>query len=58
MAWRASWGGVALDASLAAHLLEHSVDNLWVKPAFAVGVGISKSIDFILYFHDNAQNSA
>ena len=57
MAWRVM-GRMALDTDQAAHLLEHCADHPGVKPAFAVGVGISKSIDFILYFHDNARNSA
>jgi len=39
MAWRASWGGVALDTGQAAHFAEHRVDHPGVKPAVAVGVG-------------------
>jgi hypothetical protein len=51
-------GGVTLDAGQAAHSVEHRVDHPGVETAVAVGVGISKLIDFILYFHDNAQSSA
>lgn len=57
MAWRASWGGT-LDAGQATYFVEHRIDHPGVKTAVAGGVRISKLIDFILDFHDNAQSSA
>ena len=58
MAWRASWGGVAFDTGQVAYLDEHRVDHPGVETTIAVGVGIPKLIDFVLYFHDNVQSSA
>ncbi len=51
-------GRVALDAGQAADLVEHRIDHPGIQPAVAVGVGILKLIDFVLYFHDNVQSSA
>jgi hypothetical protein len=51
-------GRVALDAGQAAYLVEHRIDHPVIKSAVTVSVGISILIDFILYFHDNAQSSA
>jgi hypothetical protein len=51
-------GRVTFDAGQAAYFVEHRVDHPRVKTTVAVGVGISKMIDFVLYFHDNVQNSA
>ena len=51
-------GRVALDAGQAAHFVEHRIDHPGVETTVTVGVGISKLIDFILYFHDNVQSSA
>ena len=50
--------GVAFNSSQPADLIPGGVDHLRVQSAVAVGVGISKLIDFILYFQDNALNSA
>jgi len=36
----------------------HCIDHPGIETTIAVGVGISKLIDFILYFQDNAQSSA
>jgi len=51
-------GRVTFDAGQAAYFVEHRVDHPGVETTVAVGVGISKMIDFVLYFHDNVQNSA
>ena len=51
-------GRVTFDAGQAAYFVEHRVDQPGVETTVAVGVGISKMIDFVLYFHDNVQNSA
>ena len=51
-------GRVTLDAGQAAYLVEHRIDHPGVESTVAVGVGISKLIDFVLYFHDNVQSSA
>ena len=51
-------GRVAFDAGQVAYLVEHRVDHPGVETTVTVGVGISKLIDFVLYFHDNVQNSA
>jgi len=51
-------GRVTFDAGQAAYFVEHRVDHPGVEMTVAVGVGISKMIDFVLYFHDNVQNSA
>ncbi len=51
-------GRVTLDAGQAAHLIENRVGHPGIKSAVTVSVGISILIDFILYFHDNAQSSA
>ena len=41
-----------------AHFVEHRIDHAGVETTVALSVGISKLIDFMLYFHDNAQSSA
>jgi hypothetical protein len=51
-------GCVALEASQAAHFTEDRIDHPEVETTIAVTVGISKLIDFIFYFQDNAQGSA
>ena len=51
-------GRVTLDAGQAAYLVEHRIDHPGIETTVAVGVGISKLIDFILYFHDNSHSSA
>jgi hypothetical protein len=51
-------GRVTLDAGQAAHFVEHRIYHPGVETTVSMGVGISKMIDFILYFHDNVQNSA
>ena len=51
-------GHAALGAGQVAYRVKHRVDHPGVETTVAVGVGISKLIDFILYFHDNAQSSA
>ena len=51
-------GRVAFDAGQVAYLFEHRIDHPNFQTAVTVGVGISKSIDFVLYFHDNVQSSA
>ena len=51
-------GRVALDAGQAACLVPHRIDHPGVETTVAEGVGISKSIDFVLYFRDNVQSSA
>ena len=53
-----SMGRMTLDAGQAADLVEHRIDHPGVESTGVVGVDISKLIDFILYFHDNAQSSA
>jgi len=50
-------GGVTLDAGQAAYFLEHRIDHPGLETTVAVGVGISKLIDFVLHFHDNVQSS-
>ena len=49
---------VTLEASQVAHFTEDRIDHPEVETTVAVTVGISKLIDFILYFQDNAQSSA
>ena len=51
-------GCVTLEAGQAEFRVEHCIDHPGIKTTIAVGVGISKLIDFILYFQDNAQSSA
>jgi hypothetical protein len=51
-------GRVALDTSQPADLIPSLVDYLRIQTAVAIGVGISKLIDFDLYFHDNVQSSS
>ena len=50
-------GRVTLDAGQNADLFEHRMDHAGVETTVALSVGISKLIDFMLYFHDNAQSS-
>ena len=51
-------GHLTLDAGQAAYIVEHPIDNTGVETTIAVGVGISKLIDFVMYFHNNVQGSA
>jgi hypothetical protein len=50
-------GRVTLDAGQGAHFVGHRIDHPGVETTVALSVGISKLIDFMLYFHDNAQSS-
>ena len=45
-------GRVTLDAGQAAYFDEHCIDHPGVETTVAVGVEISKLIDFVLHFHD------
>jgi hypothetical protein len=46
-------GRVALDAGRVAYFVEHRIYHPGIQPTVAVGVGISKLIDFVLYFYNN-----
>jgi hypothetical protein len=49
---------MALDGGQTAYFFELCIDTFGVETTVAVSVGISKLIDFILYFQDNAQRLA
>jgi len=49
---------VALNVGQAAYIVPYRIDHSGVETTVAVGVGISKLIDFVLYFHDNVPSSA
>ena len=48
---------VVFDDGKAAHFAEHLIDHAGIQSTVAVDVGISKLIDFVLHFHNNARSS-
>jgi len=51
-------GGVASYSGQITNFIPHRIDDPGIQPTVAMGVRISKLIDFVLYFHDNVQSSA